>query len=184
MKKGEQIVNAVTGEVLTMLVSKADTSGKFQRYEVMLPARRESPPLHHHTMFTESFAVKQGSLDFYVGKERKLVRIAAGEQIDVAIGRLHTFANSSDEMCHMVVTTRPPGEILDAFKLAYGIANDGGAAADGLPRNRVLRMRFIQLSGGYLPSIPIQFQNIVFSVFKAISMLTGMEKRVDRYRRA
>src|SRR5258708_10016913 len=61
MKKNRVIRNNATGETLTMLVSEEENSGACQLYEVCLPPRRPSPPLHYHVDFIETFTVKQGT---------------------------------------------------------------------------------------------------------------------------
>lgn len=58
MKKNQVIRNNATGETLTMLVSDEDNSGACQLYEVFLPPRRPSPPLHYPADFIETFTVK------------------------------------------------------------------------------------------------------------------------------
>ena len=42
--------------------------------------------------------------------------------------------------------------MLEAFQLAYGIANDGGAGNDGLPKNPVARLVFVKSTPGDLPA--------------------------------
>jgi hypothetical protein len=48
----------------------------------------------------------------------------------------------------MTVSTRPAGGVVKAFQLVCGVANDGGAGKDGLPKNPLIRLRFIQISQG------------------------------------
>ena len=56
-----------------MIVSEAENGGARHLYQVRLPARRPSPPLHYHVAFTETFSVLEGALDLYVGRDRKHV---------------------------------------------------------------------------------------------------------------
>lgn len=58
MKADDTVSN--TGETLTMLVSEEDNGGVRQLYQVRLPPRRRSPPLHYHLRLTETFSVMEG----------------------------------------------------------------------------------------------------------------------------
>jgi hypothetical protein len=46
--------------------------------------------------------------------------------------------------------------------MAYGIANDGAAAPDGLPKNLIARLVFVKTAQGYLPNIPLALQKLTF----------------------
>jgi hypothetical protein len=68
-----------------------------------------------------------------------------------------------------------------AFQLAYGVANDGAAAEDGLPRNPLVRLLFIGAAEGFLPQVPLIIQKTVFRLAAFIAWVTGIEKRLARY---
>lgn len=72
---------------------------------------------------------------------------------------------------------------MKAFQLAYGVANDGGAAKDGLPKNALVRLIFIRISEGFLPRVPLAVQKTIFSLAAFIANVTGVEKRLGRYYR-
>ncbi len=181
MKKGQTVGNRQTGETLTMLASEEDNDGTLQLYRVHLPPHRPSPPLHYHLAFTETFTALDGTLDMYLGRERKHVRLTSGESVTAQIGQLHTFANNSDEPCTMTVETRPAGSVVKAFQLAYGVANDGGAARDGLPKNPLVRLRFIGIAQGFLLLPPLPLQKLVLRLAFVIAKFTGVERRIQRY---
>jgi mannose-6-phosphate isomerase-like protein (cupin superfamily) len=181
MKTGQTIGNHQTGETLTMLISEEENGRVQQLYRVELPPHRPSPPLHYHVAFTETFTAVNGTLDIYLGRGRSHVRLGPGESATAQIGQPHTFANDSGEPCTMTVTTRPAGGVVRAFQLAYAIANAGGAAKDGLPKNPLIRLRFIQISQGFLPGIPIALQKLVFGVAALLAKATGIEKRVEQH---
>jgi hypothetical protein len=48
--------------------------------------------------------------------------------------------------------------------MAYAVANAGGAAKDGLPRNLIARLNFIRMSEGFLPGVPLFLQRGLFAV--------------------
>jgi mannose-6-phosphate isomerase-like protein (cupin superfamily) len=181
MKKNQSIRNNLTGETLTMLVSEEENGGMCQRYEVCLPPRRPSPPLHYHVDFTETFMVKEGKLEIYLDAEERRVLLQPGKSATAQIGQPHCFANEHDEPVVFTVETRPAGGVVRAFQLAYGIANDGGAAEDGLPKNPIARLEFVGTAQGYLPGMPIGLQRFAFRCSQFVAKGTGLEKRWRRY---
>ncbi len=84
MKKNRVIRSNATGETLTMLVSEEENSGACQLYEVCLPPRRPSPPLHYHVDFIETFTVKQGQLRHLRGQRPETSAAFARRQCDRA----------------------------------------------------------------------------------------------------
>jgi quercetin dioxygenase-like cupin family protein len=137
MKKNQIIRNNATGEMLTMLVSEVENGGACQLYEVRLPAHRPGPPLHYHVDFIETFTEKEGKLDIYVDRDQKHLLLQPGESPTAHIRRPHRFANGHDEPVIFTIETKPAGGVVKAFQFACGIANDGGAARDGLPKNPI-----------------------------------------------
>lgn len=178
MRSGTTIGNRHTGETLTVLVSEEDKRG-MQLYEVLLPPHRPSPPEHYHREFKETFTVISGQLRIRLNGSD--IRLSPHESATAEIGNIHTFANDWNEPCRMQVLTQPPGGVLKAFRLAYQVANSGGAGADGLPRNPLMRLRFIEISQGFLPGVPYFLQRCVLSSAKELSVLTGLEKVVRQY---
>ena len=181
MKKNQIIRNHATGETLTMLVSDEENAGAYQLYEVGLPPHRPSPPVHYHEDFIETFTVKEGKLDIYVDRDQKHLLLQPGESATARVRQSHRFANDHDEPVIFTIETKPAGGVVKAFQLAYGIANDGGAARDGLPKNPIARLVFVKTAQGYLPGIPRAFQRIAFSCAAFIARVTGLEKRWQVY---
>jgi len=181
MKSHQTIGNLKTGETLTLLVSEQDNNGLYNKYEVFLPARRPSPPLHYHTDFIEIFTVIKGTLDFYLGMAEQHHRINEGESIIAKIGQLHRFVNDRDEPVTFTVEARPAGGLVKAFQLAYAVANESGEGKDGLPANFLVKLYFVKLSKGYLPGIPLLLQKLLFKAAIFILRITGKKQRLDRY---
>jgi quercetin dioxygenase-like cupin family protein len=109
MKQNAVIENRDTGETLTILIGEEENAGALQLYRVLLPAHRTSPPLHYHVSFTETFTVLKGTLDIYLGRERRHQQLHSGELVTVQRYEPHTFANTSDRPCIMTVETKPAG---------------------------------------------------------------------------
>jgi mannose-6-phosphate isomerase-like protein (cupin superfamily) len=174
----QTIRNEDSGETLTILVSEQESAGARQLYQVALPPWRPSPPLHYHVDFTETFSVVEGVLDVYLGRERKHLLLKPEESVTVPVRQLHTFANQRDVTTVITVDTQPAGGVVKAFELAYGIANSGGAAKDGLPRNPLARLLFIRISQGFLPAIPLSIQKAVLALAGFLAKISGLEKRL------
>jgi mannose-6-phosphate isomerase-like protein (cupin superfamily) len=181
MKPHQTISNKRTGETLTLLISEKDNDGACNKYEIFLPAYRPSPPLHFHTDFIEIFTVKKGVLDFYLDKEERLVSLGEGQCLTAEINQLHTFANDHDEPVIFTVEARPAGGLVKAFQLAYGVANEGRAGKDELPANFLVKLYFIRLSKGYLPTIPLFFQKTLSAFATFILYITGKKRHLDQY---
>jgi mannose-6-phosphate isomerase-like protein (cupin superfamily) len=181
MWSSETIRNHATGETLTMLEGEQESGGVRQLYAVRVPPRRPSPPLHYHVAFTETFTVMEGALDFYLGRERRRVTLGPGQSVTAEIGQPHTFGNERDEWTTFTVETRPPGGVVAAFRMAYAVANAGGAAKDGLPRNPILRLVFIRTSQGFLPGMPLFLQRGLFALAAWVARVGGVEERVRKY---
>jgi hypothetical protein len=79
------------------------------------------------------------------------------------------------------IKTEPDGGVLKAFQLAHGIANGGGAAKHGLPKNPVAGLVFVKTTQGYLPAFPRTLQRIAFSCAALVAKLTGLEKSWQVY---
>jgi hypothetical protein len=113
--------------------------------------------------FTETFTVTTGQLDIYVDAEPRRLLLRAGDSVTAQLRQPHRFANDHDEAVTFTVETKPAGGEANAFQMAYGIANDAGAAPDGLPKNTMARLVFVKTAQGYLPDIPLTLQTLVFS---------------------
>jgi hypothetical protein len=116
-----------------------------------------------------------------VGPEHKHVVLDERESLTVRIGDLHTFANERDQPSLIAIETVPAGGVVKAFQLAYGVANDRGAAEDGLPKNPLVRLVFIRLSEGYLPGVPLIIQKSVLALATFVARLSGVERRLRKY---
>ena len=113
--------------------------------------------------FAETFTVKSGKLDFYVVTEQRRLSPQPGDSITAQLHQPHRLANDHDEAVTFTVKTKPAGGVVKAFQMAYGIANDGAAAPDGLPKNPIARLVVVNTAQGYLPSIPLALRKLTFA---------------------
>jgi Cupin domain len=131
--------------------------------------------------FIETFTVKRGKLDIYLDRDEKHLLLEPGESTTAQIRQPHRFANDHDEPVTFTVKTEPAGGVVKAFQLAYGIANNGGATRDGLPKNPIARLVFVKTAQGYLPGIPRAIQRIAFGCATFIARISGLEKKWQVY---
>jgi hypothetical protein len=87
MKKKRVISNDATGETLTMLVSEEENSGACQLYEFV--CRRAQSAASLPGGFIETFTVKQGQLDIYVGRDRKHLLLLPGDSATAHVRQPH-----------------------------------------------------------------------------------------------
>jgi len=109
-----------------------------------------------------------------VDRDQKHLLLLPGDSATAHIRQPHRFANDHDKPVIFTIKTEP-------FQLAYGIANDGGAAKDGLPKNLGARLVFVRTTQGYLPAFPRTLQRIAFICAALVAKLTGLEKRWQVY---
>ena len=82
----------------------------------------------------------------------------------------------------ITVDTQPAVGVVKAFQLAYGIANDGGAAKDGLPKSPLVRLIFIPTSEGFCREFHWVSRRSS-SVWRLIASVTGLQYRLTKYYR-
>src|SRR5882757_3930970 len=82
----------VVGDTYTILLSGADTAGRFCLIDMHVPPGGGPPP-HRHD-FEETFTVLEGELEATFRGEKTTVR--AGETVHVPANAPHQFHNSSE----------------------------------------------------------------------------------------
>jgi quercetin dioxygenase-like cupin family protein len=107
---------AVAGDVYTILVSGAQTGGRYCLIDMtVLPGG--GPPPHRHD-FEEMFALLEGEIEFtFRGKSMKA---GAGSTVNIPANAPHAFRNASDMPARLLCMGAPAG--LDEFFLAVGDA--------------------------------------------------------------
>jgi len=105
---------AVVGDTYSILVSGADTAGRYCLIDMIVPDGGGPPP-HRHD-FEEMFTLLQGELEFTFRGETKTVRV--GSTVNIPANAPHVFKNASGGPVHMLCMATPAG--LDEFFLAVG----------------------------------------------------------------
>lgn len=105
---------SVAGDTYTILVSGADTGGRYTLIDMHVPPGGGPPP-HRHD-FEEMFTLLEGTLDVTFRGTTYAAR--AGETINVPANAPHQFHNSSDQPARLLCLCAPPGQ--EEFFTAVG----------------------------------------------------------------
>jgi quercetin dioxygenase-like cupin family protein len=105
---------AVVGDTYSILVSGAQTAGRYCLIDMIVPDG-SGPPPHRHD-FEEMFTLLEGELEFTFRGETTTVR--AGSTVNIPANAPHVFKNISGRAVHMLCMATPAG--LDEFFVAVG----------------------------------------------------------------
>jgi quercetin dioxygenase-like cupin family protein len=105
---------AVVGDTYSILVSGADTAGKYCLIDMIVPDGGGPPP-HRHD-FEEMFTLLEGEVEFAFRGQTTTVR--AGSTVSIPANAPHSFRNKSGGAARMLCLAAPAG--LDEFFLQVG----------------------------------------------------------------
>jgi quercetin dioxygenase-like cupin family protein len=108
----------VAGGTYTVLVSGAETAGRYCLLDMLVP-NGGGPPAHRHD-FEEMFTLLDGELEFTFRGQTQTVR--AGTTVNIPANAPHQFQNKSGKTARMLCICTPAG--LDEFFLAVGFPLD------------------------------------------------------------
>ncbi|HEX8275809.1 MAG TPA: cupin domain-containing protein [Longimicrobiaceae bacterium] len=113
---------AVAGGVYTVLLTGADTAGRFCLVEMRVPPGGGPPP-HRHD-FEETFRVLEGQVEFSFRGEQVVAR--TGETVNVPANAPHSFRNASGAPARLLCICSPAGQ--EELFLAVGVPVAGATA--------------------------------------------------------
>jgi quercetin dioxygenase-like cupin family protein len=113
---------SVAGGTYTILVSGAETAGRYCLIDMHVPDGGGPPP-HRHD-FEEMFSVIEGELEFTFRGEASLVR--AGSTVNIPANAPHAFKNVSGAAVRMLCMCTPAGQ--EEFFLEVGDLVDSRTA--------------------------------------------------------
>ena len=105
---------AVAGGAYTVLLTGAQTGGRYSLIDMLVPPGG-GPPLHRHD-FEEMFAVLDGEIELTFRGETH--RAGTGAVVNIPANAPHRFRNTSDRPAHLLCLCAPPGQ--ENFFLAVG----------------------------------------------------------------
>ncbi|MBE7209611.1 MAG: cupin domain-containing protein [Gluconacetobacter diazotrophicus] len=110
---------ALAGDIYTILVSGADTAGRYCLIDMHV-LDGGGPGPHRHD-FEELFQLIEGELEVTFRGETRLIRAPA--TINIPANAPHSFRNRSGRTAHMLCLCAPAGQ--DEFFLAIGTPVEG-----------------------------------------------------------
>jgi len=113
---------SIAGATYTILISGAETAGRYCLIDMHVPAGGGPPP-HRHD-FEEMFTLLEGELEFTFRGETSTLR--AGSTVNIPANAPHAFKNASDAAVRMLCMATPAG--LDEFFLSVGDLVDSRTA--------------------------------------------------------
>jgi quercetin dioxygenase-like cupin family protein len=97
---------SVAGGTYTILVSGAQTGGRYCLVDMLVPSGGGPPP-HRHD-FEEMFTILDGEIELTFRGERH--RASAGSTINVPANAPHSFQNKSDKPARLLCMCLPAGQ--------------------------------------------------------------------------
>ena len=92
---------------ITLLVTSADTNGRYFVADYVAQAQAPGPALHLHRDIEETFCVLDGTMQFAIGDDRLTAEV--GTVIHVPRHVPHAFWNAGPAPCRMQITMSPGG---------------------------------------------------------------------------
>lgn len=175
------IENPLNGERMTFLTAGEETGGEFARVRTELPAGASGLPLHYHLTFTETFEVREGKLDMYVGGKKHHRVLKSGDSAHAPVKVPHTFWNSGDERVVFEAEIRPAQPFEDTIRAAYGLAREGKTNAKGVPTNVWELALVYELAESYMTGMPLFLQRRIFGILAKIARRKGYDPKFSRY---
>jgi quercetin dioxygenase-like cupin family protein len=97
---------SVVGDTYTILVSGAQTAGRYCLIDMLVPDG-SGPPPHRHD-FEEMFTLLEGELEFTFRGNKTVAR--AGETVNIPANAPHVFKNKSGKTVHLLCMCTPAGQ--------------------------------------------------------------------------
>ena len=97
---------ALMGDTYTVLLSGADTDGRYYLIDMMIPPGGGPGP-HRHD-FEESFTILEGEIETTFRGKKSVVR--AGETINIPANAPHSFRNASQDLVRLLCICAPAGQ--------------------------------------------------------------------------
>jgi quercetin dioxygenase-like cupin family protein len=97
---------SVAGGTYTILLSGAQTAGRYSLVDMMVPDG-SGPPPHRHD-FEEMFTLLEGELEFTFRGQTQAVR--AGSTVNIPANAPHVFKNKSGKTVRMLCMCTPAGQ--------------------------------------------------------------------------
>ncbi len=149
--RARRYYHPIQKDYATFLETSEESGGERTLIEVEVAPGGGNDP-HYHLTYDEHFEVLEGALEVLVGKDT--VTLRPGEKAVATKNTLHRFRNPTNQPARFLVELRPGHSGFEkAIKVAYGLASDGLASANGTPRNLYYTALLMEWSDIRLPGI-------------------------------
>ncbi len=139
-KRGQQIVNARTGQRTVFLQTGEDTGGRLLQIESYHPAHSPPEPEHVHPFQASRCRVLSGSLHFSVAGT--VFEVGEGQELEIPANTPHFFWNPSAEEAQAIQEFSPALTIGYFFEDYFRLSREGGLTETGRPRS-LLRLSIL-----------------------------------------
>ena len=169
----ETIENPVIGEKITFLTTSKQSNGQKSLMEIYLSPQGGNP-LHYHKRFTETFKVIEGELNVQISKEIR--KLKPGDSATAPVNTVHRFYNTSGKPVRFNCELVPASEGFEnVLRIGCGLAGDGKAASNGMPKNLLHMAILMNIGEGYFVGIFSMFEK----VFRFLAR-TAKAKKIEK----
>ena len=154
----DKIVNPVIGEEVIFLTTSKQSNGEKTIMEVTIGPKGGNP-LHYHKRFSETFNVIEGELSIQVATEK--MKLKVGDKATAPMNTNHRFYNTSGKPVRFTVELKPASEGFEnVLRIAFGLAQDGKAGPNGMPKSFVHNGILMNMGEGYFVGLFSVLENI------------------------
>ncbi|MGH9891145.1 MAG: cupin domain-containing protein [bacterium] len=159
----------VVRQVIVVTPASVETDGEVSRVEVTLDGHEVGPPAHIHPGQKEFYNVIEGELTVKLGRERRV--LGPGDDIEVPVGAVHTFANRSDVPVKFIAEHRPALRFDQYITKVHAIAT----GPNGGSRKPTTLLRIIRAESSYPETIrpPVGMPRLVVGGLNTVGRLLG-----------
>lgn len=192
MQPGQILIHPLFGTRLMFLHTAEETDGRLLEWETVYKARRgqESGNIpHFHLTFVEQYDVLEGTAAYELhGEERQA---QAGAHVEIPRSAIHrNLWNASDADLHLRthIEMDPPNVraalfIEDFFETLYGLAREGKANAEGLPKSFLHTALLVHAfqPETWVADSPILVQRVLGGTLAALAWARGYRYKYPQY---
>ena len=174
IRAGDTLVNAASGETITVVETAAETGGDYTVIECAVRPGGGVPMAHVHPNQSETFEVLEGELSLKVGRDKLVAQ--AGDVVTVAPGKVHKFWNAGDSIVRFRCTVTPSLGFEQFLQTICALGADGKLSKRGMPSP--LRLAVIanaSFDDSRAPYVPAWMQKAGLAVGAALGRLAGYE---------
>jgi quercetin dioxygenase-like cupin family protein len=179
-RRGDLVVNNVTGERVVTLIGTGDGRGDRLAVDLRVRPGGGVAAEHYHPSLTERFRVLAGRLEASLDGERRILE--TGADVTIPPGMVHNWWNAGEEEARVLVDVRPGRRFELMVTTLFGLASDGKTNAKGMPGTLQLAMighEFDDIVRFTKPPVPVQ--KVLFAPLTVIGRARGYRGFYPRY---